>query len=201
MCRGHERDFLERWIRIGNKGHGYAGVFNYENADDKRIMEKSTIEEWCAAIKVDFGVEMDPPQPNPNDPPDFFVSIKGRRLNVELVQLVDEKHKRRAMKGETPFAGQLSLDMRWSKEKLISKLHQILSKKGEKYKETGLEIDVLVIHTAEPWLTSSEVHTWLEGTNIITHSSIRTVFLLFAYEPGRGVDHWPVISVYGELPQ
>lgn len=78
---------------------------------------------------------------------------------------------------------------------------QIIRKKGEKYKTRGLEIDVLVIHTAEPWLTSTEAQTWLEVANLDAHPSILAVYLLFDYEPGREVHHWPVISVYGEMPQ
>jgi len=201
MTGGDRNDYLKRWFRIMNKGHGYAGVFNYDDNDDKRIVEKSIIEEWRASIKVEFGVETDAPQPNPNDPPDFFVSVKGRQLKVELVQLVEQEHKRRATRDETPFAGQLFLDMQWPRERFFSKLHQIITKKGEKYKKAGLEIDVLLIHTAEPWLTSTQAQAWLEDAHIKTHSSIRSAFLLFQYEPGRGVDHWPVLPVYGELPQ
>lgn len=201
MAEGDKEDDLKRWVRIMNKGHGYAGIFNYDNKDDKRIVEKSTIEEWRTTLQTQFGTEMDAPQSNPNDPPDFFVSINGQRVTVELVQLVEQEHKRRATKGETPFAGQLFLDMQWSRERLISKLNEIISKKGEKYRKSGIEIDVLLIHTAETWLTSTETREWLEAVNIKTHRSIRSVSLLFEYEPGRGVDHWPVFTIYGELPQ
>jgi len=200
MAEYDKNDHLKRWVRIMNKGHGYAGVFNYADNDDKRIVENETIEEWRASMKAEFGVEMDAPQPNPNDPPDFFVSILGQPVNVELVQLIDQEHKRRASKDETPFAGQLFLDMQWSKERFLSKLREIIIKKGRKYNKTGLEIDVLLIHTAETLMTSTTAQAWLEGENIDAHPSIRTVYLLFDYEPGRGVDHWPVISVYGELP-
>lgn len=201
MAEGDDNDELKRWIRIINKGHGYAGVFNYDNSDDKRIVEKSTIEEWRASMDAEFGIEMDTPQPNPHDPPDFFVSIKGQRLTVELVQLVEQEHKRRATKGETPCAGPLFLDMQWSKERLISKLHELIFKKGRKYKKAGIEIDVLLIHTAETWLTSTEAKAWLSDVNIENHPNIRTVSILFEYETGKGVDHWPVLAVYGELTQ
>lgn len=200
MAEGDKNNHLKRWVRIMNKGHGYAGVFNYDKDVDKRIVENSTIEEWRASMKAEFDVQMGVPQPNPNDPPDFFVSILGQTLNVELVQLVEQEHKRRATKDETPFAGQLFLDMQWSGERLLSKLFQIITKKGEKYRQRELEIDVLLIHTAETWLTSTEAQMWLEGGNVDAHPSIRSVYLLFEYEPSRGGDHWPVIPVYGELP-
>lgn len=200
MAEGDESDELKRWVRVMNKTHGYAGVFNYDNSDDKHIVERATIEEWRASIEAEFGIETDAPQANPNDPPDFFVSIRGQRLAVELVQLVDEKHKRRAANNETPFAGQLFSDMQWSRDRLISKLDEVVSNKGNKYARVGIRIDVLLIHTAEPWLTSTEAMAWLEDANIKTHSSIRAVYLLFEYESGRGVAHWPVIPIYGELP-
>lgn len=191
---------IGRWVRLMNKGHGYAGVFNSENSNDKRIVETSTIEEWLRSIKADFGVGIGTSTFNPNDPPDFVVEIDNKSLSVELVQMVDQEHKRRATKGETPFAGQLFKDMQWSPERLVSKLRETIYRKGEKYKKAGIDIDVLLIHTAETWLTSTDATTWLEGVIVEAHPSIRSVFLLFEYDPGSGKDHWPVLSVYGELP-
>ena len=93
MAGGDKDEDSTRWVRLLNKGHGYAGIFNCDNSDDKRIVEKSIIEEWRAAIKAEFGIEIDALQPNPNDPPDFFVTIRGQLFTVELVQLVDKKTK------------------------------------------------------------------------------------------------------------
>jgi hypothetical protein len=197
MAEDDKYDDLERYVRLLNKG--YAGVFNYDNSDDKRIVEKFTIEEWRTSIKAEFGIEMDAPQPNPNDPPDFFVTIKDQRLTVELVQLVEQEHKRRATKDETPFAGQLFLDMQWSRERLLAKLRNVIFKKGEKYKKAGVEIDVRLIHTAETWLNSTEARDWIEDGIINKFPSIHSVFLLFEYEPGSGVDHWPIVPFYGRL--
>ncbi len=199
MAGSDGNDRLYRWVRIVNKGSGYAGIFNYETSDDKRRVETFTIEEWRSSMAAEFGVQVDAPQMNPNDPPDFFVSVRGEKLNVELVQLVEQEHKKRAMKGETPFAGQLFLDMQWSRERLLSKLRQLIFKKGEKYQKAELGIDVLLIHTGETWLSSNEAGTWISGEKIEPHPSIRSVYLLFSYEPGRGVDHWPIIPVYGDL--
>ena len=56
MTEDDKNDDLERYVRIMNKGHGYAGVFNYDNSDDKRIVEKRTIEEWRASIEAEFGI-------------------------------------------------------------------------------------------------------------------------------------------------
>lgn len=201
MAESDEHDGLERWARIMNKGHGYAGVFNHETSADKCLVELSTIEEWCVSIEAEYGIEVKALQPNPNDPPDFHADIAGQQLKIELVQLVEQDHKRRATKNETPFAGQLFKDTQWSKDRFISKLNDVIAAKGEKYKKVGLQIDVLLIHTAEPWLNSTQAQMWLTGAKVKSHPSIGTVSLLFRYEPGRKKDHWPTLMVYGDLPQ
>lgn len=199
MAKNDKKDSLEHYVHLVSKGHGYAGVFNYESSNDKRMVEKSTIEEWRRSIEAEFGIKMNAPELNSNDPPDFFVSIRGQRYAVELVQLIEQKHKERAAKGETPFQDRLFIEMQWSRERLISKLNDVILRKGEKYKKAGVKIDILLIHTTEPWLTSTEARAWLEGAKINTHTSIRAASLLFDYEPGRGVEHWAVMTVYGKL--
>jgi hypothetical protein len=201
MDKGDDKDLLERWVRLMNKGQGYAGVFNYENVNDKRIVELSTVQEWCESIEAEYGVVLGVPQPNLNDPPDFFVSLEGRRLNVELVQMVGQEHKKRAVKGESPYSGQLFLDVQWSKERLIAKLSELIIDKGKKYRKLGLEIDVLVIHTAELWLNSRDALSWLSDVCIEGHENIHAVFLIFEYEPGRQVNHWPIMSIYCNLAE
>jgi hypothetical protein len=201
MAESDDGDSLKRWARIMSKGHSYAGVFNYENSEDKGIVELSTVEEWCRSILAEYGLEVDALIPNHDDPPDFFVTIEGQQRGVELVQLVDQENKMRAVKEETPFAAQLFIDMQWSRERFLSKLKDVLAKKGEKYGKYNLYIDVLLIHTAEPWLTSCQAQAWLDSTEIEPHPSIGAVYLLFEYEPGGGVDHWPVLMVYGDVPR
>ena len=188
------------WVEIGNKSNGYGGVFNHGNkADDKVIVELSAAREWCKSIAAEFGVTVDEPEHNPNDPPDCYVSVNGQNLGVELRELVEREHKKRAAKGETPYAGQFFLDTQWSKERLVSKLNETIQEKGEKYKRKSKRIDVLLIHTDEPWLSSSQACEWLSGTQIEPHPNIARASLLFSYVPGRGVEHWPVLWLYGDL--
>lgn len=200
MSTDDDGDSLERWVQIRNKGHGYAGIFNYSNSDDKRTVEQNVIEEWSASVKAEFGIELGRPQHNPDDPPDFYISMNGRELKVELVQLVEQAHKKRAMKGETPSSGPLFQDMQWSRERLVAKLDEFISNKGKKYKKAGIEIDVLLIHTAEPWINSSQAQNWIKDGEIKSHPSIPVAFVLFDYEPYKDQLHWPVLKLYGELP-
>lgn len=190
---------LSRWIEIMNKAHGYGGVFNYATAADKAIVELSTATEWRASIAAEFRLTVGEPEHNPNDPPDCHVSVDEQRPSVELTQLIEREHKQRATKNESPYAGQLFLDMQWSKERLVSKLNEVVQTKGSKYQQKRISIDVLIIHTAETWLNSNQARGWLAETQIKPHPNIANAFLLFEYEAGRDAQHWPVFWLYGDL--
>jgi hypothetical protein len=190
---------LKRWVDIINRTNGYGGVFNHQTPADKIIVELSTASEWCGSMVAEYGVTTGEPVHNPCDPPDVWVSVNGHRLGVELTELTESEHKGRAAKGETPYADRLFLDTQWSKERLISKLNEAVRNKGDNFHRQEKWIDVLVIHTDEPWLTSSKTHEWLREEQIDTHPNIASAFLLFSYEPGRGVEHWPILRLYGDL--
>jgi hypothetical protein len=195
-------DDFSHWIRLMNKNSGYGGGFNYDTPDQKRIIELSTAMQRRKAVAAEFDLKVGVPQHNPNDPPDCFVEFEGKRLGLELVQLVAQDHRERAATGETPYQGQLFLDMQWTKERLVSKLNQVLHLKGSKYEEK--QIDILVIFTAEPWLTSDQARLWLVDTEVNRQTSISNACLLFDYEPGHhdpaGTSrHWPIIWLYGNM--
>lgn len=192
-------DVLGRLIRLGNRHHGYDPTFGQEDAADRRFVELNTAIEWRRSIAAEFGFEVGIPEHNPDDPPDCHVIVGGERLGVELMQLIDQEHMRRASKGETPYDGQLFSDMLWTKERFGAKLNQMVRQKGTKYDACGQLIDVLLIYTSERWLYPSEVQEWLADIDVAQYSSIRNVFLLFEYEPGGGVQHWPVFLIYGEM--
>jgi hypothetical protein len=192
---------FRRWLSVMNKTNGYAGIFNYQTATDKTIVELSTVREWCDTIAAEFGAAVGSIKHNPNDPPDCFVTVNGKDQGVELVQLVEAEHKQRAAKGETPYAGQLFEDMQWSKERLVNKVTEIVQSKGEKYERKGVKIDILLIHTDETWLSSSQAREWLSDNEIEPHPSVDSSFLLFSYEPGRSAQHWPGFWIYGNFNQ
>lgn len=192
-------DDLRRWVDLINKGHGYAGMFNYgSGAEEKAIVEASTVAEWCRSIAIVFGVDVGEPERNLTDPPDCFVDINGNRLSVELVQMVEGEHKKRATKGESPYSGNLFLDMQWTKERLAAKLNEIIEAKGRNYARRSIHIDVLVIYTDEPWLNVDEAFCWLQSICLSPHPNVARVFLLFSYTPGSAGMHWPVTQLYGE---
>ncbi len=199
MIDPNDSEELARWADIRNKTNGYGGVFNYQTAADKVVVEISTAREWCRSIAAEFGWTVGEPEHNADDPPDCYVSVDGQNLGVELRQLVEREHKQRAANGETPYAGQLFLDAQWSKDRLVSKLIEAIQEKGRKCERRGKTVDVLLIHTDEPWLTSRQARKWLRDAQIDPHPSIASAFLLFNYEPGRGTQHWPVLWLYGDV--
>ena len=188
---------LRRWAEIMSRGHGYAGVFNHQTTEDKDIVELSTADEWCNSVAAEFNLSVAELGLNRPDPPDCYVIVGGKRLGVELVQLVERMHKQRAAQGETPFAGRLFADMQWSKGRLVSRLNDIILEKSERYDGKKINVDVLLIHTGEPWLTSKQAQAWLEDVSFQPTANIANAFLLFDYEPG--MDHWPVLRLFGDL--
>lgn len=211
MKRGHaiidqdNSDDLLRWAKIRNKNHGYGGSFNHETAEDKCTVELAIAIKWRKAINVKFGLHVGLPEHNSNDPPDCFVDFNGRQVGVELVKLIAQEHVERAAKGETPYGGQLFLDTQWFKERFASEVNLTLQTKGSKYAAKQLQIDILVICCAEPWLTSSQARQWLTEIAVTPHQAVSNAFLLFDYEPGyhdHGDDmsrHWPVLWLYGDM--
>ena len=168
---------LRRWIKILNKSHGYGGAFDHETQNDKAIVELRTAEEWRKSIAAQYKCFVGLPENNQSDPPDCYVEFKGRRLGVELVQLINAEHKRRATTGETPYAGILFEQMQWTKPRFETALKGIIQAKGSKYEKRKIQIDVLVIHTAETWLNSSDAFKWLQCSDISEHPAILNVFL------------------------
>lgn len=195
---GNDGEDYSRLARQWNRGHGYSGVFNSETEADKAIVEAMTVDEWRLSIERHFGWKIDSVVRNVADPPDFFVRTNGTEIGVELVQLVEADHKLRADKTETPYAGRLFQDMQWTRERFLQKVTDLIGQKGEKYLRNNVEIDVLLIHTAEPWLWSRDVAAWLDGITFTHPPSIRSVALLMDYEPGRGDDTWPLFLLTGK---
>lgn len=190
------RDPHDRWARIFNKG--YAGVFNHETPEDKKIVEISTAREWCQSVAAEFGIPVGEPELNPEEPPDCYVSIGGHRRSLELTQLLEARHKARSIKGESPDHGKLFLDMQWSEERFAKKLRECIEKKSRKYQSSARHIDVLVVHTDEKWLSPSQVREWLPAITIDPYPNVASAFLLLNHEPLKDV--WPIFRLYGDLP-
>lgn len=194
-----DTDPFKRWVRIMNRSHGYGGVFNHETDEDKRIVEESTAFEWCDSVQTKYGINFKNLRSNEIDPPDCFVTVAGKELGLELVQFINQEHKRRASIDESPYAGKLFSDMQWSKERFEKELNACIQTKGAKYFKRNFTVDVLIVHTDETWLRSEETGAWLEECEISDHPNIGSAFLMHTYEPGRNAERWPVFWLFGNV--
>ena len=188
---------MARWTRIMNKDNGYGGEFNHETSDDKEIVELATAETWCEEMARQFSVELANLRANKDDPPDCFVDFDGKTLGVELVQMINPDHKRRANKGESPHANPLFQDTQWDASRIRQEVDLLVDQKAEKYAKRGVSIDVLLIHTAEPWLYAAQIEEFLANNTFAPRSGIANVFLLMRYDPSR--KQWPLFKLYGDL--
>lgn len=188
-----ELDELRRWATIINKSNGYAGQFNYSNATDKQIVERCTVNEWASSMETEFDIKVEQIVANSDDPPDFFAQVGGKKSSVELVQMVERAHKQRAAKGESPYTGAFFRDAQWTKERLVSKLGNIISRKDTKYTSRGVKVDFLLVHTDETWLSYAQAAKFLSGVSFKLPQCISMVHLLFTYETGRNSDCWPLL--------
>lgn len=191
-------DPFRYWAKQMSRGYGYGGVFNRASAD-KPIVEASTSNEWVRSAEVVSDLRFGGVLPNPNDPPDCWLEVEGERWSVELVELVEAGHKKRAMKGESPFSGDLFLDAQWDFDRFENRIRTMVEKKDQKYAKAGQTIDLLIIHTAEPWLESRQVGDWLAAMPPLNARMIKRVSLLMDYETGRSVKAWPMFMLLGNL--
>lgn len=182
-----------------NKSNGYGSSFNRNTKQDKEIVKLEVARAWRASMSGEFGTVLGEIRMNDDDPPDFRINHLERVLDCELVQLLNESHRHRAAKGETPYTGQLFLDTQWTSQRFAKELNGVIEKKNDRYRRQGVNIDVLVIYTEETWLGSEQAAEFLETIEVTRSPQIRNAFLLFDHDPGRKVRHWPIFKLFGDL--
>lgn len=199
-----EEDFdeLDRLVEMMNR-RGHAHVFARESAEDKQIVERLTAQEWGEAMGEQFGVVISGVATNKDDPPDCVAVHDGRQITIELAELVDGvilskiAAARHAGMHITAYDQLFNL-AQWSPEKLRNAIDALLEAKQRNYGPRGVTVDVLVIHTGEPWLSPADVAKWLPALSFQPRAIARACFLLMDYFPGFAV-HWPVFRIYGTL--
>ena len=189
-----DSEYWRKVIALFNKG--YAGIFNHQRGVvEKHEMERGVALEWIKASSLEFGCSFSGLE-HGADPPDFTTIMNGQKVSVELVQFVNERHKKRSIKGESAYHGKLFQDMQWTKLRFLTELQRTIRKKEEQYLEAMIKIDMLVIHSSETWLSAGDVDSWLAAFEYSGFRNIQSVFLLLDYQPGWSQDHWPVFKVF-----
>lgn len=201
MSRKSSPNDLNFWIGLGNE-RGYAGEFATRNTKGvTETVEWSIVREFAKAIRPAFGVSLDNVASNPNDPPDCFADIDDKRVQIELVELVDGDALREAKKtGRTPYnSDEQFLATQWDAGRFVTEVDALIDKKQSKYRINDRPFDCLLIYTAEPWLSPNEVHDWLGKTEFKHRGSFRSVYILMTHDPLYSQEHWPVFNLYGDL--
>lgn len=173
--------------------------------NDKALVETSTAREFAQSIAAECGIDLCDIQSNPADPPDCIGRIGDRCIEIELAELVNadvlsavaqaRKQNRRVTSHDELF-----LDAQWTPDLLKDRVDRLLDKKQAAYADlAGGPVDVLLIHTDEPWLSPNDVKSWLESLSFTPRPAFKSAFLLMTYHPGYS-EHWPVFRLFGDLP-
>jgi hypothetical protein len=199
-----EEDFaeLDRLVEMMNQ-RGHAHVFARATREDKQIVERLTAQEWGESMSEQFGMTISGVASNDDDPPDCVAVCSGRKISIELAELVDSMvlatiaDARRAGLRITAYDQLFDL-AQWSSKKFKKATDDLLDRKQHKYGPRGVSVDVLIIHTGEPWLSPADVAKWLPTLQFQPRPFAQACYLLMDYVPGFAV-HWPVFRIYGSL--
>ncbi|MGY2938848.1 hypothetical protein ACVWZ6_008450 [Bradyrhizobium sp. GM6.1] len=126
-----------------------------------------------------------------DDPPDCEGNIDGRRVAVEVTELVHEPTLKRSLKALKQRAagiepGKPEAYFVWQQTDLFQALQQRIDQKDQsKLKGGPYERYILVIATDEMFLDASKVEKWLTGATFRS-KQITDVLLGLSHEPERG---------------
>ena len=194
-----ELSAMKFWEALMNSRNGYASQFATSNTPGiTEIVEEDIAREFAKSLLHTENISLTDVISNSDDPPDCFGIVDGKKIGIELVELVDGKALAKAKKGFSPHksSGQFH-ETQWSRDRFLKKLYALIDYKHDKYKAKNQVFDCLLIYTDEPWLNAHDVEIWLAETTVKSRASFKSVYLLMAYHPLQ--EHWPIFNIYGSL--
>lgn len=119
-----------------------------------------------------------------NDPPDCeALDSNGKRVAIEIAELVDESAIKRAK------AGAIYDSAEWDRNKFIIHIERLLNQKNSKFPNLkGSPYEggyCVVVFSDEPELPASKVREYLDGYKFKGLQHIDEAILLLSYEPGE----------------
>ena len=191
-------DYLSYWIELINK-RGHSSVFATTNKT-KKLVELSIACEFSKSLQYEFSILLENITNCEADPPDCLAEVNGRRIKIELVELIDESAIGIARKtGLTAHNdAKQFLATQWNSDRLIEEVNKTIDAKDKKYKSADKKFEILVIYTAEPWLSPNDVKRWISEQKFEARISFENVFLLMEHDPNYCQSHWPLFKLYGE---
>ncbi len=193
---------LRRVIDMMNR-RGHSHEFAVETALDRKAMERLTAVEWATSSRSKFGLSVTNIRSSDHDPPDCIGLLAGNEISIELTELVNPKILRAIdaarKNGQRITASDELFDAaQWTPDLLQSGIQDRITDKDARY-DGRICVDVLIIHTAETWLSPFDVEKWLPTFSFGVPHNIGSSFLLMRYHPGYS-ETWPVFSLTGHLP-
>ena len=197
-CKKTDAELRYR-IELNNK-RGHAGEFATANTPGvTESVEQAVVSIFADTMSYLCDVSLENIKSNPQDPPDCFAMIEGRRVHIELTELVDGNALAAAKKIGGISHNITFEEMQWSSGRFFSEVCTLIDKKDKKYRVSEKAFDCLLIYSGELWLYPKDVQFWLRETSIAVRESFRSVYFLMTYDPGYSTKHNPVFRLYGDL--
>ena len=209
------QDELDKLIDAQNisghaSDHFVPNDHDQDNADYqewKAIKEYTVAKEFENAYSGQFRKEITEIEHNSADPPDCFALLDGKKIGIEVTELVKSEIRKliarawndllkklkkvllQELSKEEKFEQQKKnykdnyKKSEWNKDELLNKLQKRITKKNKikKLKKCAKKMRViLVIYTDEPGLSDDRLKIWLSG-NSFSSRYLKEIFLLGPY--------------------
>lgn len=151
------------------------------NSHKKSSKELGIFSEAFDGIQADYGNPITGWRRCDNDPPDVEFELAGKRIGVEITELVNEKAINAQIGNSLEYSCEL---LRFGVLAAEMRIREIINEKEEKVELVAANYDelVLLIHTDEPMLSSDEFRDYrVEKPCRYFHR----IYLLFSYEPAK----------------
>lgn len=185
---------LEYWAGL-QSSRRHAPAFARNNAQDKIVVERATVFEWARSLGAVGGGRLDSIVAGPDNAfPDFTARLNGKAITIELTELLHSPGiLSRAAKGDLNFES-----LQWTEALFRERVRERIDSKGDKLSKRGQSVDVLILHTDEPWLSPQMIEQWLDREAFSRRDEIEEAYLLTTYVPGYA-EHWPIIRLYDSV--
>ncbi len=196
---------VKRYVEAGKKrGHASLGAIpkddpklGEEPGHHREVQERDWVNNFAELLSAKFGREITEIQSNPDDPPDCFAEEEGKKIGIEVTELVKGEILHRIAQnryGKKDYSpSEKFADEHWVHDDFVQRVQELLDKKVERARKTGKIIDVLLIYTYENDLYPERLKEWLSN-EIFSAANISEVFFLRSDWPENG-DHSPLFKM------
>ena len=169
------RELLEYTKRIvdRNRKRGHANFWNAGN-EDQGLMEVNATKDWAKEMnKRGWQINMGTIQKNAEIYPDCLAEMDGKKIGVELTEMVDRK----AIKEKHPIPP-------WPLDKFREHLSERVQEKDKRVRNRSLSKQFLLIVTDEWYLTeATTLPEYLKTIELQQHRNFDGIYVMTSYMP------------------